>query len=163
MNTVNRTYQVRGKEVRLQELPDLVAVQSKAPKQLQTLAVDDLEEIAPQAMLPQVRAFEDAGWEFVSREKSAEGARVYLKQSGRVVLGTDRLTVRINANRNADEAEEFLVRNGFQVVDRLKLAPNLFVVQIPDGDDPIEAAKRLSAAPEVVFAEPELIEAMSGR
>jgi hypothetical protein len=162
MNTVDRTYRVRGRDVHLQELADLAAVHG-TPATVRTIPMAALISMAPESVLPQVRAFEDAGWQFVPRHQSIEGARVYVKSGGRVALGTDRLTVHIVRNRSLEEAESLLSHKGFRIVDRLKFAPNLFVVQAPKGDDAIDAAKTLSADNAVEFAEPELIEIISGR
>ena len=163
MNTIDRTYQQRGKQVHLQELTDLTAVRLERPEGRGTVSAPALESIVPEGTLPQVRAFEDAGWAFVSRLQATDGAKVYLKPSGRVALGTNRLTVRVVGRYSDVEAREMLSRQGFAVVDRLKLASNLFVVAVPAGHDAVEAAGRLTGSGEVEFAEPEFIEAISGR
>jgi hypothetical protein len=163
VNTIDRTYRVRGKSVHLQELTDLAAVRSERTADRRALTASALEGIAPDVALPQVRAFEQAGWAFVPRQQAHDGAKVYLRPSGRVALGTNRLTVRVAGNRTDEEAQNVLGRHGVVVVDRLKFAPNLFVVAVPAGHDPVEAAERLVASGEVEFAEPELIEIIPGR
>jgi hypothetical protein len=163
VNTIDRTYRTRGKQVHLQELADLAAVRSDQAGDRPALAEAALEGVAPEAALPQVRAFENAGWAFVPRQQAADGAKVYLRPNGRVSLGTNRLTVRVAGKRTVEEAEDLLRRHGFTVLERLKFAPNLFVVAVPAGHDPVEAAERLAASGEVEFAEPELIEAVPGR
>jgi hypothetical protein len=163
MKIQNRKYQLRGREVQLQELEDLVAIRQDRTTQMHNQLVDSVEEIASDVVLPQVRAFEDAGWTFVPREQSADGARVYLKKTGRVALNTGRLTVRMAPALPADQAENFLSELGYKIVDRLKMAPNLFVVEVPTGHDPIDAADQLAKLNNVVFAEPELIEMLSNR
>jgi hypothetical protein len=162
MHTVDRTFQVRGKDIHLQELADLVAIRPDRPSR-RTLSAGSLETLPSRSVLPQVRAFEAAGWRFVPRQQSADGARVYLMSGGQVALGTNRLTVHIEGNRSVEQARELLTRNGFRIVEQLMFGPNLFVVEVPDGDDAIDAAKRLSEIGEVKFAEPELIEMLSGR
>ena len=183
VNLIERTYRVRGKQVNLQELADVAAVRPDTarsapaaapagpallsarpepppPRAARPLA---MKGMAPDAALPQVRALEAAGWVFVPRDDAAGGARVYLKPGGRVVLGTDRLSVRVDAGRSEEEARQLLSRHGLSVRERLKLAPNLFVVSVPPGEDPLDVAARLTASGDVVFAEPELIEVLPGR
>jgi hypothetical protein len=162
VNTVDRMYRVRGKQVHLQELTDVVAVRSE-PSADRRAPPAALEGIAPEGALPQVRAFEQAGWAFVPRQQAHDGAKVYLKPGGGVALGTNRLTVRVIGKHSDQEARNVLSRNGLVVVDRLKFAPNLFVVAVPPGQDTVEAAARLVASAEVEFAEPELIEIIPGR
>ena len=183
MNTRERSFQSRGKQVVLQELSDLVAVRSKPPRAgtaaasakgvsaagggaaaAKRTARPAAPPDAPPEALPQVRAFEDAGWSFVPRRQAGDGgARVYLKSGGRVALGTDRVSVRVAGDRSETEARDVLARHGFTVLDRLKFAPNLFVAAVPAGEDPLEAVARLAATGDVEFAEPELIELFTGR
>lgn len=162
MDSIDRTYQVRGRQVYLRELADLAAVRSaQADSRSSTAGV--LESLAPEVDLPQVRAFEDAGWSFVARDKARDGATVYLRPNGRLALGTNRLTVRVTGTHSAEEAEAFLAQEGVQVIDRLKFASNLFVVEVPSGHHPLEAAANLTSSNEVEFAEPELIEIIPHR
>jgi len=162
VNTIERTYRMRGTQVHLQEVVDLAAVRSASTGRPRVLTAAAVGAIAPEAE-SQVRAFESAGWEFVPRHQAADGAKVYLKSGGRVALGTNRLTVRVAGECSDKEAAELLACHGFAVVDRLKFAPNLFVVEVASGRDAIEAAERLAASGEVEFAEPELIEVIPRR
>jgi hypothetical protein len=73
------------------------------------------------------------------------------------------LTVQVADEQTAEQAQQLLQSHGFQIIDRLKLAPNLFVVKVPAGHDSVDAAQRLAASAEVKFAEPELIEMIPGR
>jgi Fervidolysin N-terminal prodomain len=159
VKSIDRTYRVRGNEVKLQELVDLSAVRSD---ERGALPLAPLDSVGPETAR-QVHAFQDAGWEFVPREQAAQGAKVYVRPGGGVALGTDRLTVRVASDRSAEEAAGLLDRHGFTVLDRLKFAPNLFVVRVPAGHDAVEAAQRLADSGEVEFAEPELIEYLPGR
>jgi hypothetical protein len=159
VNTVPRNFAVRGKQVHLNEVLDVAAVKR---------AVDasesvPLETIAPELAIPSIRAFEAAGWNIVPRKEAAAGAKIYLRPNGSATLGTNRLTVRVSPNWSDEEACDLLRRHGFTVVDKLKLASNLYVVTPPSGTDSLEAAQSLAAADEVVFAEPELIEVLGHR
>ena len=161
MNTIERSYLVRGKQVKLQEIPDLAAVRSDSQRKVKAVSAKMIEGISEEA-LPSVRAFESAGWTFVPRGQAENGAKVYLEPSGRVTLGTDRLTVRV-ANGCERDAEKSLEKLGVSVVERLKFAPNLFVVEVPAGQDAVQTAERLAANDAVEFAEPVLIENIVGR
>jgi hypothetical protein len=160
MQTVDRTFRVRGKPVHVQELTDLAAVRADAAPRS---ARSPLAAFAPDAALPQVRELEDAGWRFVPREQAADGARVFLKPGGRVALGTDRLAVRVAEALPPEAARDLLEREGLRVVEHLKFAPNLFVAAVPPGADALEVARRLDALGDVEFAEPQLIESIPGR
>ena len=164
MRKVERIYEVRGKQVRLQELPDLIAVRGENTRAASQPTRSQVENLTPPAAMDQVRALESAGWTFLPREEGAGGgAKVFLKSGDRVALGTNRLSVRMSDDLSPPAAEQSLHQMGFQVVDRLKFAPNLFVVAAPESEDLLEAAARLAKQPKVEFAEPELIEVISGR
>jgi hypothetical protein len=163
MKSVERSYQVRGKEVRLQELVDLVAVRAQQASGETNTSERKVDQFAPKEALAQVQAFENAGWAFVPRAESLNGAKVFLKSGDRIALGTNRLSVGMAPDLSGPDAEKTLQQLGFQVVDRLKMAPNLFIVTTPDSEDPLEAAARLAAQAKVQFAEPELVEVVSGR
>lgn len=164
MNTIDRSYRRRGKQVHLQELTDLVAVRSESTgTSMATPMVAGLAALIQSANLQQVRAFEDAGWAFVSRQQATNGVKVYLESNGRVALGTNQLTVRIAHKYSEDQAKDLLTRYGFSIVQRLKLASNLFVIAVPADLDVLDAAARLVDSGEVDFAEPDLIEVISAR
>ncbi len=151
---------MRGKKVQLDEVVGVAAVRGKGH------AASDwgpLEQIAPELAIPSIRAFEAAGWSIVPRKAAIDGAKIYLRSNGRAALGTDRVTVRISENRSDQEGRNLLSSRGFTVVERLKLASNLYSVTIPPGIDCLEAAQSLATADDVEFAEPELIEVISHR
>ena len=161
MNTIDRVYPLRGKEVHLQEVTDFVAVRNEPtvkPLRFRTLESEVVDEA-----LPQIRALRNAGWKFVPRQEAAEGAKVYLKSGGRVALGTNRLTVRVAGEHSLDEARELLQRRGLKILNQLKYASNLFSVAVPPGHDVLEESTRLATSGDFEFAEPELIEVVPGR
>lgn len=163
METIDRTYRVRDKQVHLRELTDVVAVRSTSAGDRGMVAPETLKRIAPKADLSQIRALERSGWTLVPRERATDGAKVYLKSGDRVVLGTNRVTALVSPNYSEEEAKSLLERQGLQVVQRLKFAPNLFVATIPDDVDPLKEVLRLSSLDGVEFAEPEMIESIGGR
>src|SRR5687767_6801279 len=102
VNTIDRIFPLRGKQVHLQELADVVAVRTE-PSLKRLASGPALESLVSEEALPQIRALQNAGWSFVSSQQATEGAKVYLKSGGRVALGTNRLTVRVASQRSADE------------------------------------------------------------
>jgi hypothetical protein len=160
LNLIKRTYRLRGREVQVDELADLRAIRKGGHSRRLTSNPD--RDVPPEAE-SQLRAFEQAGWAVVPRSQVNEGFKFYIKRGGRVALATDRLTVGLVSDRSQDDAEQLLGQQGFHVVDRLKMGPNLFVVQVPHGYDTLEAANQLSSVNDVEFAEPEMIELISGR
>lgn len=154
-----RTYQRRGKPVQVQELA-LKAVQGGSE------AAD--APPLPDAVRPaDADSFRQAGWRLVPAEQAAGGAKVFVKRSGGLALGTDRLTVQLPGDPDPAEAERVLAEQGVPVrqLDRLKFAPGLYQVacDLPDDKDVLDVANELTRSGAVVFAEPELMEAFSRR
>jgi hypothetical protein len=182
-----------GKEMRLHELTDLVALRSPNREAKPPASTDKgrgriptarrglsaqarlqsrtLDAIAPEVPLPEVRAFEDAGWVFVptfdSDDSSAEDprAKVFVKQGGRLALSTNRLVVQLDGEPSREKADELLRPYGCRVVETLNYAPGLFRVEVTDEakGDTLDVANELVASGVCKFAEPELIEAVRGR
>lgn len=157
---IERSYTRRGKPVHLHELTDLIAVRGGG----KGLSADQLDAVAPEVPLPQVRAFEDAGWRFVSRvspDYSGPRAKVYVRSGGRLALDTGRLVVRVSGDSTDDTARELFEKYGLQMLGKVPIAPGIFQVSV-DGDS-LEVAGELSGADAVEFAEPEFLEMMGGR
>src|SRR5688572_13077351 len=107
---IDRTFIRRGKEMHVREVSDLVAVKQTqqaahdqatssiasvvkpddegskvASSKLERLPSQFLDAVAPEVPLSQVRAFEDAGWQFVpvtnavENPKDATTAKVFVK------------------------------------------------------------------------------------
>lgn len=163
MKTIEQTYRVRGKPVQVKELADLAAVRAEGSTHRPPVRRSPLDGLAPAEALPQVRAFEDAGWRFLPREQAADGYRVFVKSGGRIALGTNRLAIRVSESVPPTAAEALLEREGLSVIDRPRFVPNLFIAEVPPGQDVLETARRLDELQEIEFAEPQLIEALSGR
>lgn len=161
-----REFQQRGKAVRIQEVGDLFAVRAGELTGRRALDTAAVVKAVPGLSKPAVDAFRDAGWEFVRSPAGAPAARrLYVKSGGRPVLGTDRLTVKLADDLKPAEAEALLARHGGRVVERLKMAPNLYQVAVePAADrDALDVAGELTAEKSVEFAEPEFLEAIGGR
>lgn len=170
-----------GKEVRLRELTDLIAIRlpeeaappsdAKHKERKPRLKRKTFNAIAPEVSLPQVRAFEDAGWVFVRNldpvDISAEvpHAKVFVKRGGRLALDTNRLVVQLNGDFSQQQAAEILQPYGCRVLNELGFAPSLFRVELTSltHGDTLDVANSLTVSGVCKFAEPELLEVVGGR
>ena len=183
-----RCYRQRGKEVCLVELTGLVALHRppagettptgsekgpgrRARPDRARLTRQALDDLAPEVSLPQVRAFEDAGWVFAAASEHAESgpdaarAKVFVSQGGRLALGTNRLFVQLHGDPSERQADELLRPHGCRVLEKLSFAPGLFRVELTARarGDALDVANELPAAGVCKFAEPELIEMTGAR
>ena len=161
-----RQFQQRGKPVQVEEVGDLFAVRTGLVTK--SLGPDAVVRAVPGLSKPAVDALRDAGWEFVRSPEPPAGlpaAKLYVKSGGRPVLGTNRLTVKLDAAVKPADAEALFARHGGTVIDQLKFAPNLYQVAVdpPAGKDALDVAGELTADPAVEFAEPEFFEVLGRR
>jgi thermitase len=180
---MEREYVQRGQRADVQELSDVVA--------LKPSDMDDIDDpaaptapVRPPAVIPDAsplgrtrRTFEDDGWVFVAPTEDVTAAveqrqppagaravqRVFETPSGQVLLGLDRLDVRLVEDLSSEQARQWLEANGLAVVRQLTFVPNLFHVKVPPGRDFRDIAKELSGRPEVVYAEPLYLEKLPTR
>jgi hypothetical protein len=177
---MQRDYVMRGRRVSIEELDGIVAVM---PRVRGKATAEVAPEFGQMAETPtdlgeaEWQGFLTAGWVFVrpSAEVSravaarapiqgAEAAqRVFRHPSGRIFLGTDRLSVRLRADLTESQALSILGAEGLEVVNRLKFATNLFEVRVPPGRDFLQASVELSGRAEFEYAEPQFIEHIPGR
>ena len=172
-----RCFRLRGKEVCLQELTDLVALHLPSARTKETargvagFKREALDAVAPEVTLPQVRAFEDAGWvfftgsEYAEHRSGAQRAKVFVRQGGRLALSTNTLVVRLPGDPSERQAGELLQPHGCRVLEKLSFAAGLFRVELTEqaSGDALDAANELPASGVCEFAEPELIEMTGGR
>jgi hypothetical protein len=116
-----------------------------------------------------IQAFEDAGWSFVSARSAParDGTRpVFRDEDGQVKIDSGALNVRFAGKPSQAEINRLLEQHGLLVKRQLGFAPNLYtVVPIEPSQalDSVATAKSLTALEQVEYAEPILIEGMSGR
>ncbi|MFO1040233.1 MAG: hypothetical protein U0941_00520 [Planctomycetaceae bacterium] len=174
---------VRGKSVKIHEIPDLFAVQSQhgvaqmsskaigKPRSGVSNEVSCVLNAVPSIEPQEVAAFTDAGWSFVPKRlnlqlESATGiSKVFVNQCGHLVLGTNRLSVKVRPETSSPEIEKVFARYRVRILQQLKFASGLYQVAIDsDSDrDAIDVAGELSADPVIEFAEPEFIEFVGHR
>lgn len=152
--------------------------------------LDDIAALPPRAVAPSegdvswgaeaagmmansdAKAFIDAGWTFVpaaapAAVRAADQNRraVYQDSGGRLVIDGRRLTVRFRPEATESRVLQALSRHGLKMEGRLTFAPNLFEVspaERPDSDI-VELANEIGSEPDVVYASPSFVEAISGR
>ncbi len=177
-----RSYQVRGKTVEVDQLPDVLAIrlpdgppEAREPGEAvarwrgQTLVILGESDIPPDTC----HALETAGWLLVRSvdepQPDAEWPEpvavgyLFRDQRGECMVGTGRLSVRLRDELGDEEARRALERHGLRVVRRLRFAPQLYEVQVADDDDFIDVAGQLQDSEEYVYAEPQLIRKIAGR
>lgn len=164
-----RSFVQRNKRVQMREITDLVALHEDADKA--TARGSSIPaEIASYIPKSQLGAFEQAGWVFQERgsaefEENRPQAQVFVKSGGRLVLGTNILTIKFRDDLSEEAANERLRAYGSRVVERLTFAPGLFRVAVidPAKGDAVDVANQLLDSERVEFAEPELIEMIGHR
>jgi thermitase len=174
---MKREYIMRGKRMEIDELDQVLAVKQKDHAGAQDQALQTFGETAQLHSDGEREAFEQAGWVFVQPAddllrafeahtpvRGAEAVqRVFVQPSGRMMLGTDRLSVRLRPDLSEQDARAALDAQGLEVLGRLKFAPNLFEVRTAPGTDFLQASVDLSQRPEFLFAEPQFLEHLPGR
>ncbi|MEO8596722.1 MAG: S8 family serine peptidase [Candidatus Solibacter sp.] len=177
---MKREYIMRGKRVEIEELDGLAAVKpvrTAATGKGYVLSMGE-RTAAPEGVDEAGwNAFTRAGWVFVRPEpaiahalqthtpvRGAEAVqKVFRHPSGRIFLGSDRLSVRLRASLGEEQATKVLRDNGLEVVNRLKFAPNLFEARVTAGRDFLDASVELSEDPDFEYAEPQFVEHIPGR
>lgn len=179
---LERSFRVRGKEIHLRELTNLVAlllsgtrVRREADRvrtsSLSRLKSEVLDDLATTASLLEVRAFEDDGWVFVPKDEVVDlpskvpKAKVFIKPDGRLALSLNRLVVKLHDGPQGVDASKALERFGVRILESFTFSARLFRVEVTNErmGDAIEVANKLHAAGICEFAEPELLEVVAGR
>jgi subtilisin family serine protease len=174
---LKRKYASENKIVEIEEIEDVIAVKQESRGGLSSKQIDTFgKRVAPSSVSDvdkdDWQAFENAGWvliqpssqlkeSFKSEIPSAERSliqRVFLESSGRILLGTDRLSVMLKPDLTDEEVYSVFDATGLEIVSKLKFAPNLYEVRVRAEVDFLQASLDLSENSDFVFAEPEFIE-----
>lgn len=178
---MNRHYYLRGQRIDVEQVDGVVAIQGETPAERQSSpfwedAADAVRAVATSdAQAEALAAFAGAGWQIVQptgdvaaglerAELPGTPTQVgsLLARGDQLSILTDRLNVQVVPDRTTDEATALLAAAGITVVSPLNFAPNLFQARAISGDA-IDACLALQDNPDVVFAEPDLIEHIPGR
>ncbi len=173
---MKRHYILRGERIELEEQETFVAIKLQSRRMLPSEIADAFGEVAPhQRVIPETAgwaAFSRAGWILVhpntlvtralDTRTGLKGAtsiqRIFLDQSGRLYLGSDRLTVRLRAGVERHNALALLDSAGLSVVHELRFALGLFQVRVKPGKDFLDLAQALADNAEFSYAEPHFLE-----
>ncbi len=178
---MKREYMMRGQRVAIDELDGVVAVKpakreesgEEAFRAFGTAASLKTAEIAEGDWGP----FEKAGWRLMRPNAQLaaamqarsmpdgpdEARRVFRHPSGRIYLGSNRLTVKLRADLPESNVNAKLAAAGLETVRRLGFAPNLFEVKVAAGRDFLDVSMALGSDKDFVYAEPQFIEHIPGR
>jgi thermitase len=177
---MNRHYYLRGQRIDVEQVDGVVAIQGDQPAErgaspFGTDAAAAVRTAAPSVQDEALAAFAAAGWQFVEPNDStraaleraelptgATSAGSLVARGDQLSIVTDLLNVQVVPSKSGAEAEAVLGAAGLTVVNRLNFAPNLYETRTTSGDA-IDAAAALQSNPDVVFAEPALIEHIPGR
>lgn len=186
------TFQLRGQAVTLTSVDKATAVRPTRAAQSQTTsraaltrqfgtrAIDDARGGRFGLDLPAQsrQVFERAGWLFVDPvDEVAEAARmtrgqarnseavqqVFTDPSGNIQVTTDLITVQLDPEMSENEAQQRVTRDGLQVTRRLAFARNAFEVTAVGQTPLMELVQQLQEDSTYRFAEPMLLQAISGR
>lgn len=182
---MERTYFVRGKQVTVEELEDVVAVQTEGAEARAGDESGVVRDIARAQAGPedrrltdqQLSAFAAAGWVFVRASEEMRRAlatrqalpnaekiaRVFLHPNGRILLGTDQLTVRLDPSLTEEECRRRLEQEGLTIIRKLRFKPNLYEVKTRPGVDFLDASVRMHDEKDIEYAEPQFIEHIGQR
>ncbi|MEX2264199.1 MAG: S8 family serine peptidase [Bryobacteraceae bacterium] len=178
---MRREYVMRGKRIAIEELEGIVAVKPKevgaAREYIQRAFGEIAEARAVMAEEAKWEAFAKAGWVLVRPNAELSRAlesrtvpagaesvqRIFRHPSGRIYLGSDRLSVRLRAGLTEVQARAVLDNAGLDIIRRLKFAPNLYEIRVRPGRDFLEASAALSGSSDFEYAEPLFIEHIPGR
>lgn len=179
-----KEYYLRGKKVTVDEITNILALKleikpkkklSEIAKKYGKLVKIETEEKETAALVmgeKEVNAYTKAGWVFVhpspevfrsARDKEIpSGAtyvgRVYRNSYGRIFIGTNLLTVKLQPNILENEVKSILENANLEIVRKLRFAKNLYEVEVKSNEDPLDLSVKLHEDPAFIFAEPELIE-----
>jgi thermitase len=185
-------FQLRGKEATLIRVEHVAAVRPTAQARSQaasrsqlvrtfgTMAIDTARGGRFGVDLPSRNRelFERAGWLFVeprdnvtraaevtrrSVQNAAAVAQVFLDRSGNFQIASDLITVQVSPELSDNQALQRLQADKLAVVRRLTFAPNTFEVRVMVERRLPDLIRELQQRPYYIFAEPMLIQPITGR
>lgn len=172
---MDREYYKRNKKVVVEEISEVVALK------LETKPTEPLHEYVKKfgslvtdlkISDEELNGFNKADWLFVhpsselsqavERKEIPSGTtfvgRIFRNPRGRIMIGTDRLIVKLKKDIPDNEVQSILKENNFQVIRQLKFAINLFEVKVDINQDPLDISVKLHEDSSFIIAEPQMIE-----
>lgn len=187
------TFRLRGKEVRMASVEGVAAVRPSAAarsraagsrarlvRQFGGPALDTSRGGRFGLDLPSRnrQLFERAGWLFVDANDPVSRAapitrtavddaeavqQVFVDRSGNMQISSDVITLQVDTDVAESEAQQRVAGDGLRVLRRMLLAPNTFEVSAMDQRPLLELVQELQDKPYYRFAEPMLLQAITGR
>lgn len=177
---MERTYFIRGREIRVNEISDVMAIKLKNPTKLnvietrlgplatnspnrseRTLFVSDKEQ----------EAFRKTGYIFVNQKEEASPdpdeiastGRVFSDSKGHILVGSNRLIVKLKKEISDQQVQSILKDENLDILRQLKFAPNLYEVSVTENKDFLEVAFKLTHNDNFEYAEPVMIHQIENR
>lgn len=148
----------------VRELPDIIAVHG-ADRGMEVSA------LFPEELQEDARLFVKAGWSFVHANPASNPhgkiARVF-RDGERILLFDGSLNIRFQRDLTRAKITELLAKHDLEIVRSVPVAPNVFEVRSTHdahrgAPDPLKSQEQIQKRPEVIYSEPEFIEALPNR
>jgi hypothetical protein len=148
----------------VRELPDIIAVHG-AP------GVGEARALLPPHLWEDARVFEQAGWSFFPVSAASNlhkrAARIF-SDGERILLFDGSLNIRFQRDLPQAKITELLEQHGLEIVRPVPVAPNVFRVRSArnarhTAQDPLHSGEKIQRLAEVIYSEPEFIEALPHR
>jgi subtilisin family serine protease len=181
---MEKEYYVRGKKIKVEELPDVLAVKvdpsvafaesAEAFGAKTKLSTDN----SPQdALNKQQEIFEKAGYIFVKPNEQTRSAfksraapnskkigTTFVDSDGNIKIGTRKLMVKFKPGLGQEQIDSILNQHKLKIINQLKFANSLFEVEVQNNNgDPLEISVQLHNNENVIYAEPLFNEHIPGR
>jgi hypothetical protein len=186
------TFRMRGKDMTLTGLEGVAAVRPSGEARSRVASRSELVQLFGQPTVDTSRGgrfgldlpsqnrqqFERAGWLFVAPEPRVARAvpitrasvrdaevvqQVFVDRSGNIQVSTDVITVQVDPEMKESEVLERLQADHLGVVRRMGFVSNTFEVRAVDQRPLAELVQELQERPYYLFAEPMLLQAITGR
>lgn len=186
------TFRLRGKEISLTSVEEAAAVRptpdllggagarSAVARRFGAPATDDGHRGRFGLDLParNRRIFEQAGWVFVEPEAAVARAaafttarlddaqavqEVYLDRAGNIQVTSDVVTLQLEPGVSEGEARRRMDADGLELIRAIPFAPNTFEARATEQRPLRELIDDLQSKPYYLFAEPMLLQAITGR
>ena len=151
-------------EPNVRELPDIIAVHGAARGM-------EVQELFPPELWEDAQVFVQSGWSFLpatdANNPHGEVARVF-SDGERVLLFDGSLNIRFQRELTRAKINELLAQHGLEIVRAVPVAPNVYRVRStaearPGTQDPLRSGQQIQQLAEVIYSEPEFIEAIPTR
>ncbi|NMH88235.1 S8 family serine peptidase [Flavivirga algicola] len=187
---MKKTYKIRGKEISVEKIDSIKAIKpflntrtsfEKVIKEVDPYARETFETLKKNhnTEVDNLEAFANAGWVFVApkagvlsssrqfdklRDDSLESIHnVYTNETGGIFIDTNSLIIKFRPEVGKKGLKKILSDHALGIIRELKFAPNLFEVELFEGEDIIDKANEMSGIDEVIYIEPQMISYIAQR